>query len=51
MDEVMLEILREQENKVKRKRTFSSKAYRKVIAKINERFSLNIFSTKVLNCL
>jgi hypothetical protein len=52
MDEVMLEILKEQKNKgKKKKKTFSSEAYRKVIAKINERFSLNISRTKVLNHL
>jgi len=52
MDEVMLEILKEQKNKgQKEEKTFSSKAYRKVIAKINERFSLNISRIKVLNHL
>jgi len=52
MDEVMLEILKEQKNKgQKEEKTFSSEAYRKVIAKINERFSLNISRTKVLNHL
>jgi len=47
-----LKFLKNKRIRVKRKKkTFSSEAYRKVIAKINERFSLNISRTKVLNHL
>jgi hypothetical protein len=50
MDEMMLEILRKQKHKdQKEDKAFSSKAYRKVITKINEIFSLNISMKKVYN--
>ncbi|XP_042410069.1 uncharacterized protein At2g29880-like [Zingiber officinale] len=52
MDGVMLEVLREQKSKgQKEDRVFSTEAYRKVVEEINDKFSLNINKTKVMNRL
>ncbi|XP_042396818.1 uncharacterized protein At2g29880-like [Zingiber officinale] len=52
MDGVMLEVLREQKSKgQKEDRAFSAEAYRKVVEEINDKFSLNINKTKVMNRL
>ncbi|MED6162719.1 hypothetical protein PIB30_073292, partial [Stylosanthes scabra] len=52
MDGLMLEVLREQKNKgQKEDRAFSAEAYRKVVDEINDKFSLNINKSKVLNRL
>ncbi|MED6126287.1 hypothetical protein PIB30_076911 [Stylosanthes scabra] len=52
MDGLMLEVLKEQKNKgQKEDRAFSAEAYRKVVDEINDKFSLNINKSKVLNRL
>ncbi|XP_042448958.1 uncharacterized protein LOC122033868 [Zingiber officinale] len=52
MDGVMLEVLREQKSKgQKEDRAFSAEVYRKVVEEINDKFSLNINKTKVMNRL
>ncbi|XLU64533.1 hypothetical protein S245_023742 [Arachis hypogaea] len=52
MDGLMLEVLKEQKNKgQKEDRTFSTESYRKVVEKINEKFSVSINKSKVLNRL
>ncbi|KAG6526251.1 hypothetical protein ZIOFF_016233 [Zingiber officinale] len=52
MDGVMLEVLREQKSKSQKEdRAFSAEAYRKVVEEINDKFSLNINKTKVMNRL
>lgn len=53
MDGMMLEILREQKNKGKKKDNcfLFSKDYRKVVAEIDGKYFLNIDMIKVLNYL
>ncbi|XLT40138.1 hypothetical protein HN873_071430, partial [Arachis hypogaea] len=52
MDGLMLEVLKEQKNKgQKEDRAFSAESYRKVVEKINEKFSVSINKSKVLNRL
>ncbi|XP_042410312.1 uncharacterized protein LOC121999738 [Zingiber officinale] len=52
MDGVMLEVLREQKSKSQKEdRAFSAEAYRKMVEEINDKFSLNINKTKVMNRL
>ncbi|MED6131437.1 hypothetical protein PIB30_009918 [Stylosanthes scabra] len=52
MDGLMLEVSKEQKNKgQKEDRVFSAEAYRKVVDEINDKFSLNINKSKVLNRL
>ncbi|XLR19114.1 hypothetical protein S83_047026, partial [Arachis hypogaea] len=52
MDGLMLEVLKEQKNKgQKEDRAFSAESYRKVVEEINEKFSVGINKSKVLNRL
>ncbi|XLS85905.1 hypothetical protein HN51_036071 [Arachis hypogaea] len=52
MDGLMLEVLKEQKNKgQKEDRAFSAESYRKVVEEINEKFSVSINKSKVLNRL
>ncbi|KAG6470655.1 hypothetical protein ZIOFF_071732 [Zingiber officinale] len=52
MDGVMLKVLREQKSKgQKEDRAFSAETYRKVVEEINDKFSLNINKSKVMNRL
>ncbi|XLS90917.1 hypothetical protein HN51_066925 [Arachis hypogaea] len=52
MDGLMLEVLKEQKNKGQKEDiAFSAESYRKVVEKINEKFSVSINKSKVLNHL
>ncbi|XLT56136.1 hypothetical protein HN873_048740 [Arachis hypogaea] len=52
MNGLMLEVLKEQKNKgQKEDRAFSAESYRKVVEEINEKFSVSINKSKVLNRL